>query len=175
MLTKNFIPFPVLETKRLILRQLDSKDDQEIFRLRSDSEINKYLDRQVSDTIAHARNFINQVNEGVNENAALYWGINLNDGTVLIGTICLYNFSDENDSCEIGYELLTDFQGKGIMKEAVEKVISYAFDIINVQTIEAFTHKNNLQSVKLLGKLLFQQSGKPDETNPALVCYVLKK
>jgi ribosomal-protein-alanine N-acetyltransferase len=38
-----------------------------------------------------------------------------------VGTICLFGFSDENASCEIGYELLTNFQGQGIMKEGRRK------------------------------------------------------
>lgn len=91
--------------------------------MRSDSEINKYLDRQVSNTIEDARNFINQVNENITKNGSLYWGITLDGTNILVGTICLFSFSDENGNCEIGYELLTHFQGQGIMKEAVEKVI----------------------------------------------------
>jgi ribosomal-protein-alanine N-acetyltransferase len=65
MLNRIFAPFPILKTERLTLRQLVINDEQEIFTLRSDSEINKYLDRQMSDTIDDARNFINKINENV--------------------------------------------------------------------------------------------------------------
>src|SRR6478735_7553630 len=138
MLNKSFAPFPILTTERLTLRQLLISDEQEIFTLRSDSEINKYLDRQPSNTIDDARNFINRVTENINKNASIYWAITLSDKNILVGTICLFGFSDENDKCEIGYELLTNFQGQGIMREASEKVIEYAFNTIKVQKIEAF-------------------------------------
>ena len=169
MLNKAFTPFPILTTERLTLRQLVINDEQEIFTLRSDSEINKYLDRQISNTIDDARNFINKIIKS----DSLYWAITFRDRNILVGTICLFGFSDENDKCEIGYELLTNFQGQGIMKEAAEKVIDYAFNTIKVQKIEAFLHRDNQRSIKLLEKFSFRNSNEPDRTNPELICYNL--
>jgi [ribosomal protein S5]-alanine N-acetyltransferase len=173
MLNKYFTPFPILKTERLILRQLLTSDEEEVFTLRSDSEINKYLDRPLSNTIEDARNFIHKVNENTTKNISLYWAITLRESNTFVGTICLYGFSDENDNCEIGYELLTNFQGQGIIKEAVEKVIDYAFNTIKVQTIEAFLHRDNLRSINLLEKLLFKKSNKPDKITPELTSYQL--
>ena len=169
MLNTNFILFPTLKTKRLTLRQLSLNDEHEIFILRSDSEINKYLDRQMSNTVDDARNFINKVNE----NNLLYWAITFSNKNILIGTICLFSFSEENNKCEIGYELLPDFQRQGIMKEAIEKIIDYAFNIIKVQKIEAVPHKGNNSSINLLEKLSFKNSNEYDKTIPELVCYYL--
>jgi ribosomal-protein-alanine N-acetyltransferase len=175
MLNRIFTPFQILKTERLTLRQLVINDEQQIFTLRSDSEINKYLDRQISDTIDDARNFINKVNENVIKNDSLYWAITLSSKNVLVGTICLFGFSDENHKCEIGYELLTNFQGQGIMKEAVEKVIDYAFNTIKVQVIEASCHRDNQSSLKLLEKFSLRHSNEPDNTDPDLICYHLKQ
>jgi len=169
MLNRSFTPFPILTTERLTLRQLLINDEQEIFTLRSDSEINKYLDRQISNTIDDARNFINKIIKS----DSLYWAITFSERNILVGTICLFGFSDENDKCEIGYELLTSFQGQGIMKEAVEKVIDYAFNTLNVKKIEAFMHRDNQSSIKLLEKFFFRNSNEPDKTNPDLICYYL--
>ena len=173
MLHKSFTPFPILTTERLTLRQLVINDEQEIFTLRSDSEINKYLDRQIGNTIDDARRFINKVNENINKNDALYWAITLRDKNRLLGTICLFGFSDENYKCEIGYELLRNFQGQGIMKEAIEKVIDYAFNTINVKKIEAFLHRDNQSSIRLLEKFSFRISNETDKPNPDLICYYL--
>jgi ribosomal-protein-alanine N-acetyltransferase len=174
MLNKTFTPFPILKTARLILRQLATSDEQEIFTLRSDIEINKYLDRKRAETIDDARDFINKICGNINKNDSVYWVITFSDKNILIGTICLYGFSDENSKCEIGYELLTNFQGQGIMREALEKVIDYAFNTIKVQKIEAFFHRDNQDSIKLLEKFSFMNSNEPDETDPDLICYYLK-
>src|SRR6188472_1144160 len=173
MLNKSFAPFPILTTERLTLRQLVIADEQEIFTLRSDSEINKYLDRKRAETIDDARSFIDKISENINKNDSLYWAITFSDKNILVGTICLFGLSDENDKCEIGYELLTNFQGQGIMKEASEKVIDFAFNTIKVQKIEAFIHKDNQSSIKLLEKLSFRNSNEPDKTSPELICFHL--
>ena len=173
MVNRSFAPFPILATERLTLRKLVIDDEQEIFTLRSDSDINKYLDRQVSNCIEDARNFIHKVNENINKNDSLYWAITVGDRNILVGTICLFGFSDENGKCEIGYELLTNFQGQGLMKEAVEKVIDYAFNTIKVQKIEAFLHRDNQRSINLLEKFSFKKSNETEETNPELICFHL--
>jgi [ribosomal protein S5]-alanine N-acetyltransferase len=93
---------------------------------------------------------------------------------MLVGTICLYNFSEERFSCEIGFELLQDFQRQGIMKEAAEKVIDYTFNItIQVQRIDAYLHKDNQSSIKLLEKLSFLNSNNIDEIHTNLISYHL--
>ena len=168
-----FTPFPILTTERLTLRQLVINDEQEIFALRSDSEINKYLDRQESKTIEDARSFIIKVTENIKNNGSIYWAITLSKSKTFVGTICLFDFSDENTKCEIVYELLPTFQRQGIMKEATEKIIDYAFQTIQIKRIEAFTHKDNQSSIKLLEKLAFQNSDDPDKTNSELTCYYL--
>ncbi|MES2647957.1 MAG: GNAT family N-acetyltransferase [Bacteroidota bacterium] len=174
MLNKKFTPFPILKTERLTLRQLKIFDQDEIFLLRSDIEINKYLDRQISNTIYDARNFINKVVENTNKDASVYWAITLNADDKLVGTICLYGFSDGNEKCEIGYELLTSSQGKGIMNEAAGKVIDYAFNLIKVQEIEASVHKDNQASISLLEKLSFKIATKPNDGNNETIYYHLK-
>jgi len=80
------------------------------FALRSDTEINKYLDREPSRTIEDAISFINKVNDNIKKNNSLYWVITLTKTKTFVGTICLFDFS--NNSCEIGYELMIKFQGE---------------------------------------------------------------
>ena len=175
MIKKAFTPFPVLITERLTLRQLMQNDDQDVFALRSDSEINKYLERQTSKTIEDAKDFINIVTENVKKNEAVYWAIIMKDSKTFVGSVCLFNFLDRHQKCEIGYELLGDFQGKGFMKEAASKAIEYAFQTIKIQTIEAFTHKKNQRSINLLEKLEFKKSPEPDNMNPDFYVFTLKK
>ena len=166
MVNRNFTPFPILTTERLTLRQLSTDDQQNIFALRSDTEINKYLDREPSKTIEDAINFINKVNDNIQKNNSIYWVITLTKTKTFVGTICLFNFSDEKNSCEIGYELMTKFQSQGIMKEAAEEVIAYSFQTLQFQKIVAFTHNENQHSIKLLTKFNFLQSLEINKENP---------
>lgn len=165
MLNNTFTPFPVLKTERLTLRQLSANDDQEIFALRSDKQVNKYLDREPSNTIEDARKFIHKIAEFVRQNEGIYWAITLTALDKLVGTICLFNLSNENDQAEIGYELLPAFQGQGIMQEATSKVIAFGFDVIGLKAIEAYTHLENENSSKLLEKFNFKKQENIDNNS----------
>ncbi|MDB5222437.1 MAG: family N-acetyltransferase [Chitinophagaceae bacterium] len=173
MITRNFTSFPILTTERLTLKQLSIDDQQNIFALRSDTEINKYLDREPCKTIEDAVNFITKVNDNIKKNNSLYWVITLTKTKTFVGTICLFNFSNETNSCEIGYELMIKFQGKGIMKEAAEKVIDYAFQILQFQKIVAHTHNKNQNSTKLLTRFNFLQSTEANKENPDFNIFTL--
>lgn len=162
MLNKNFTPFPILVTERLTLRQLEKNDEEGIFVLRSDPEGNKYIARDMAKTIDDARNFIEMITEKISKGEPMmYWAITLTDSQAFVGTICLFGFSDEHNSCEIGYELLGNFQGQGLMQEAMKKVMDYCFQTIKLKTIEAVVHKDNKASINLLKKLPFEESAEP--------------
>src|SRR5690606_22031547 len=165
--------FPILTTERLTLRQLSIDDQQDIFALRSDPKINKFLDRQRCRTNEDALNFINKVNDNIEKSDTYYWAITLTDTKTLVGTICLFDFSSENNSCEIGYELMTKFQGQGIMKEAAQVVIDYVFQALKFKKIHAFTHNRNQHSTNLLLKLNFVKSTETHKENSKLNIFTL--
>lgn len=167
--------FPILKTERLTLRQLSIEDHKDIFALRSDEEINKYLNRAPCKTIEDAINFINNVNENIKKNNSMYWAITFTGTKTLVGTICLFDFSNEKKSSEIGYELMTKFQGKGIMHEAAQKVVEFVFQTLKFKKIVAFTHHENQNSTNLLLKLNFVKSFELDNENPNLTIFTLTK
>lgn len=164
---------PILTTERLTLRQLSSDDTQDILALRSDPEINKYLDRPISKTAEDAIGFINKVNDNIQKNVSLYWAITMTDAKTFVGTICLFDFSNDKNSCEIGYELLTKYQGQGIMKESVQRIIDYVFQTLNLKKIIACPHYENKNSIKLLEKLDFVNSSETDKESPSLLIFTL--
>lgn len=168
---KNFTPFPVLKTERLTLRQLKSSDDKEIFVLRSNDSVNKYLDRKRSRTMEDAQHFIRTVNENIERNNSIYWAISLNNEDKLVGTICLFSFSEDGLQAEIGFELVPDFQGKGIMQEATATVIQFGFQQAGLNWIEASAHAENKSSIRLLERLNFKRASAADEN---LIVFKLK-
>ncbi|WP_232219150.1 GNAT family N-acetyltransferase [Olleya marilimosa] len=158
-----------MTTERLTLRQLSDNDVQEIFILRSDALINKYLDRNPSKTLEDALVFIKKIKN----NSLSYWAIQQKGNKKLVGTICLFDISAELKKCEIGYELLTEYQGKGIMRETVKKIIEYSTQTLGLKTIDAYTHKDNQSSTNLLKELKFKSTDRIDETNSNLILFRL--
>ena len=171
-----FTTFPILTTERLILRRLSEDDQNEIFLLRSDEKINRYIDRPRPVNISDAVEFIRKISMGIDKKESLYWAICFKDNPLLIGTICLWNFSDDRQTAEIGYELQSNYQGQGIMYEAINCIIRFAFDKILLKRIDAFTQQGNSKSVRLLENCNFLlESEKIDEDNLLNRIYSLTK
>lgn len=150
---------PVLRTHRLLLRQLKPSDDRAILTLRSDPEVNRYIDRPLSVSLEEARQFIQKITEGIAKGESFYWGVARLPGKDLIGAICLWNFSEEKISAEVGYELLPAFQGRGYMREALARVIDFAFQELALQELTAYVHAENESSIRLLEKFNFACTG----------------
>ena len=60
-----------------------------------------------------------------------------------------------------------------MMNEAFSKIVEFAFETLGIETIEAFTHKENQNSTKLLQKYNFEETGSVDEFNPNLILFRL--
>ena len=112
MLNKILSTFPTLTTERLTLRQPLESDAQQIFLLRSDAIVNKYLDRQPTRTVEEALHFIRKVNENFKNNEGLYWAITQTGNEKLIGTICLFDFQTNLKSVKLGMNFYPIIKGK---------------------------------------------------------------
>ncbi len=157
MLNLNFNPFPIIKTERLLLRHINNDDVNEILVLRSDERVMRYLDKSPAQSLDDAYEFITRITEQEQNTESVTWGIALKDEPRLVGTICLWNIQKEHYRAEVGYNLLPDYWGKGIMQEAVEVVIDYGFKVMKLHSIEANVNPGNEASIKLLKRNKFKQ------------------
>jgi len=151
---KPFRPFPLLRKENLLLRELNPNDKAQIFQLRTDPRVVKYIKRDLYKTHDEAKQFITHIHGKVDSGEAILWAIEYDHK--LVGTICIWNISDDQTVGELGYELLPDFQGKGIMTQALNMVVDFGFKQMNLKQLEAFTHKENLSSISLLERKNFK-------------------
>lgn len=148
-----FTPFPALKTERLVLRKLIHSDEKATFEIRSNKEVNKFIDRPIPKNISDIKYFIKKIDQLINTNKGVYWVIDYNN--TVIGSIGLRHFNKDFTYAEVGYELHPAFQGKGFMSEALKEVLNYGFNKIHLSEIEAYTHKENKHSINLLKKYSF--------------------
>lgn len=152
MLSINFSPFPNLETERLLLRRVDVKDVNEIIALRSNPETMKYIPRPLVKTTEDALEHIAMMNTKIENNEGINWAITQKGNPKLIGVIGHYRIKPEHYRAEIGYMLLPEFSGKGIISEAVKEVVKYGFKGMQLHSIEAVIDPENNASAKVLEK-----------------------
>ena len=168
----NITTFPIIETERLTLRKIEESDSNAILFLLSDKTINKFSKRpedrgkiNISDTIKH----IQKINKETENNQSIAWGIALKDSKGIIGTICLWNFSENYKNAEIGYNLKPTFQRKGFMSEALNAVIEFGFAELKIARIVAYTHNQNERSKKLLARNGFDFIGRREDDDSDVV------
>lgn len=152
MLTVNFNPFPNLETKRLLLRRVDTNDIKEILALRSNPETMKYIPRPLLKTDEDALEHIAMIDSKIEANEGINWAISFKDNRKLIGIIGHYRIKPEHYRAEIGYMLLPEYQGKGIISEALKEAVNYGFNIMKLHSLEAVIDPENHASAKVLEK-----------------------
>jgi ribosomal-protein-alanine N-acetyltransferase len=155
MLTINFTPFPNLETERLVLRRVNENDANEIFALRSNPETMKYIPRPLVKSIDDALEHIAMIDAKIDTNEGINWAITYKDNPKLIGIIGHYRIKPENFRAEVGYMLLPEYNGKGIITESVQEVVKYGFNEMKLHSIEAIIDPENFGSEKVLQKCGF--------------------
>jgi len=165
---------PELKTTRLCLRSPVEADSEILLRLRSHPEVNKYLERNAPGNLEEVIEFIRKIRKSISENQSFYWVICRAKSPELIGTICIWNISADRQQAELGYELFPEAQGQGFMAEALGEVIRFARDEAGLSRLEAYTHRDNMPSTRLLVNNGFDMvGGKTDPDNEHLIIFSL--
>ena len=148
-----FDQFAVIETERLLLRKVVMDDAEDIFLLRTNEAAMKYINKPKLITIDDAKELIKKMNEP----DRIQWGITLKNENKIIGTIGFHRIEKEHYRAEIGYMLDPEYWNKGLMSEAINKVIAFGFSQMNLHSIEAVINPGNTISRKVLQKFSFSK------------------
>jgi ribosomal-protein-alanine N-acetyltransferase len=168
--------FPEIHTERLVLKRLEKSDWKVISFLRSDKNVNQFVNIPAAETKEKALKYIDKINTGVDKQNIYYWKITERNKNEMIGSICLWNFSKDDKTAEIGYVLSPEYHRKGIMNESLKNVTKFGFQKLNLNLIVAYTHYLNKSSIKLLKRNGYNLvKGKKDEDYPDNIVFELKR
>jgi ribosomal-protein-alanine N-acetyltransferase len=148
----SFLPFKNLGSSRLLLRRITPADVNKIFALRSNTEVMKYVARPLCRNLDDAMALIEMIEKKLETNEGINWAITLKGNNSLIGFIGHYRIKWEHFRSEIGYMVAPDFQGKGIITEAIKLVVDYGFSEMNMHSLEAVIDPKNIASARALEK-----------------------
>lgn len=162
----------LINTKRLSLAPLTHDDIDGIFALRSDPDIMKYTGIKPYSDISQAQGYVEGIIATMPYNKHIVWSICLSSSNAFLGTICLWNYSSDMTRAEIGYDLLTEYQGIGYMSEAMDSVIDYAFNIMQFSCIFADLMPANNASVKLVMRKGFHHVEDHDRILAGNLCHM---
>ncbi|GAA4327130.1 GNAT family N-acetyltransferase [Christiangramia aestuarii] len=154
----NQTEIPTLETLRLSLEKIKSEDQELIFRGLSHPEVIKYYGVSYS-SFQETKEQMEWYTNLEKSNSGMWWAIWLKDSKEFCGAIGYNGLMEEHKKAELGFWLLPEFWGKGIVQEAGQKVIQYFFRDLELHRIEAYVEAGNINSSKALKRLGFEHEG----------------
>jgi len=145
--------YPTFETERLNLIPTTENDAAFMFELlNSPKWIQNIGDRKVY-SLADAKTYIaTRITPQFERLGYANYTITRKSDEQKLGVCGLYD-REGLDGIDIGFALLSNYEGNGYAFEAAEKLLNVAINQFKVSTIKAITTKENLQSQKLLEKL----------------------
>lgn len=150
--------FPILRTERLLLRQFVDDDLENVFKGLSHPDIIKYYGVSFQ-TLEATREQMTFFADLEKNETGIWWAVCSADNTIFYGAGGLSSLSKEHRKAEIGFWLISDFWGNGIMKEAMPLLCDYGFDNLGLHRIEGFVESENKNCKNAMAKLDFQHEG----------------
>jgi [ribosomal protein S5]-alanine N-acetyltransferase len=147
-----FLPFQTLASERLVLRQITENDVQEVFTLRSNPTSMQYIPRPIMENNEQALEHIKMIQSRIETNEGINWAITLKGNPKMIGIIGHYRIKWEHFRSEIGYMILPEYEGKGLITEAIQLMIDYGFNQMKMHSLEAIIDPQNYASARVLEK-----------------------
>lgn len=144
--------FPIIDLGDYILREKSENDVVNFFNYYSDPEVNRYILCEIPQDLEGARRELYYWRNVFYRGDGVYFAIARKDTNQLIGSIGLTSLNKYHNRIEISYDLAKQYWRQGITSKAIQAVSKYAFEMMNVNRVEAFTSVDNIASEKLLIK-----------------------
>lgn len=157
---KFFKEIPVLETERLIYRKIELNDVDDLFEIFSDKDTTYCMTWEVNKTKEDTLNkFIKVINKRHEQGQSVDWAIVHKESKKVIGNCAFIGWSNKHSKAEIGYVLNKAYRGQGFATEALQELIRFGFEIIQLNRIEGGCDIDNAASEKVMLKVGMQFEG----------------
>jgi ribosomal-protein-alanine N-acetyltransferase len=150
----------LLQTERLILREVKEEDWHSVHEYGSDPEVVKYLPfgpNTEDETKAFIRRVI--VNQKEQPRLSYSCALVIRSTNKLIGICRIHIVSTDNKEGEIGYGLNRSYWNQGYMTEAAQRVVSFGFEELGLHRIYATCEPANTGSSRVMEKIGMQREG----------------
>lgn len=147
--------FPELISDTLILRQIVKDDIESIVEI-------SFYDVLPALTVEDAAEMQERINLDYQNGSSIHWGIADKKSNKIMGTVGFYR-GFKNGSGELGCVLKPDFQGKGLMTEAMKLAVKFGINEMKLRKIGAITSIENKSAIQLLERLSFVKAKDLDD------------
>lgn len=149
---------PILETNRLILREIRESDSLDMYEYAQLPYIGPQAGWEPHGSISHTKEVIKSFNRKPQYGQLGVFAILYKANMKMIGTVELHTYT-RNFKAELGYTVNPQYWGMGIACESSKAVIRWGFEELNLKRIECCCFTDNNQSRRVCEKLLFPFEG----------------
>ena len=151
--------FPILQTRRLVLREFLETDALAVFDSFSQEAVTRYVNRPPMQSVQEAEELVKVRASLFERGIGIRWAVVLEENLdTLIGSCGFYKLDRANHSVETGYDLHPVYWRQGIMTETLKRAFDFAYSdafFFYLNRVQALTQA----SIGLLKKLGFQEEG----------------
>lgn len=147
-----------LVTQRLILREFRMEDLDDFYSYCSDPDVGIHGGREAHKDICRSREELQKrISEGNT------WAVCEKESGKNIGMVWLeadFRRKRSFDRCRVlGYLLAKPYWGQGLMTEAVQRVLDYAFEELSLELVSTYRFSYNQRSGRVMEKMGFVWEG----------------
>ena len=166
----------LIETERLLLRKITLDDKEEIFKLHSDPEVQKYTGEPLVESIEEIEKAIKARTRDHEKYGYGRWATILKSEMQFVGWAGLA-YLPEFDKVDLGYRLKKKYWGMGIATEASKAIIDYGFNVLNLDLIIAIALPENKDSIRVMEKagMIYDKQAPYDEMIREAIWYKLDR
>ena len=150
----------MFETDRLFLRKLKDYDVDEIFKMRSDKDIMRFI-RKLQTDPEESLAWIEMISARWEKDKIGFCGVIEKQSKSFVGWCGLWQLA-ETKEFEVGYAINKNYWGKGYATESAKRILQYGFNELNLNKIVAVSYPENQPSQNVMKRLgmSFIQIGK---------------
>ncbi|MCT4666037.1 MAG: GNAT family N-acetyltransferase [Flavobacteriales bacterium] len=140
----------IIESKRLILRELDISDSEDFYNLNSDPEVLKYTGDRAFSSVSEAESFLRNYND-YKKNGFGRWAVISKGSNDFIGW-CGLKLNEEK-LIDLGFRFFKNQWGKGYATESARASLEYGFNNLKINEVIGRASIDNKASIVVLEKL----------------------
>lgn len=164
----------ILQTERLLLRELNPDDAENFYKLNLNPNVIKYTGNSACKDIDEAKEFLENYQD-YKLNGFGRWAVIEKSTNEFLGW-CGLKYDKNLDETDIGFRFFEEHWNKGLATESAKACIDYGFENLNLKTIIGRAISENIASIKVLEKigLKFEREFDFDKSNKGVIYRINK-
>ncbi|TPN81175.1 GNAT family N-acetyltransferase [Aquimarina algicola] len=142
----------LIETERLLLREITLDDAESLLKLYSDPKVQRYTGEPVVKSIEEIKKAIETRIVNYKKYGFGRWATILKSEKQFVGWAGLA-YLPEFDKIDLGYRFLPEYWGLGIATEVSRAILDYGFDTLKIKKIVAIAMTENKASIRVMEKI----------------------